>query len=1837
MKKFTFCFILLCATLEFLSAQVNFTARNQVTPYTLRFRAGVNLGYYPLWGNQQLADIAAGNPVTNQIGVGARAMRQGLYEEVLENFGYNLVEGDFNHYDGLNLSNGEAVAILGGPAPWHKDNTFYCPGESSNLFANLYTPTWDGGLNGTPYNDNNYWAAYLYKVVTQYKDDVRFWEIWNEPGLDFGACGWRAPGDPICNWWDRDPLPCEYILKAPVEHYVRTLRIAWDVIKTVDPDSYVCLGSVGYQAMLDAVLRNTDNPNGGGVTAEYPYGGGAYFDVVTMHTYPHFDGSTVNFNQNVFARHSDRAADGVFLFRDTYQAILNNYGYNGVTFPKKEWIITEANAPRNSYPAGQYFAGEVAQRNYIQKAFIVAKLERIGSFHVYQLFDRQTSQAANYEFDEMGLYKTVDVPPGVGPFGQQINDEGKAFKTVSDLIYPTDYDAVETAKMGLTPNGAVRGYAFKRPNGQFVYALWARTQTDLSEAASATYSFPASMGLSSLVRHNWDWGYSQATTTVGTTGIQLNSTPVFFVGGSAAPVCAISGSITQVVCNNNGTPAISTDDTWTFSLNMSNSGPCGTGYTVAGGATGTGSYNVARSFGPFSISSGARTLTITDNANPTATFTITQAPPSTCSNGGACTLASSVSNIQCNNNGTPNITTDDTYTFSVTVTSTGTCGSTWIEAGGLSGNYGVARAFGPFPISGGNRVLTINDVTNTSATTTATAVAPTPCSTPTTCAIIGAAATTDCNNNGTPLNAADDTYTITIVANASGNCSTGYAISATGIADVATYGQPKVIGPFPISGGNKVLTLRDNANFASTATLTAVAPPTCSGTGNTCTNNLLSNPGFESGLTGWNTGTGITTATGGNGGSAGAVSHCTNGQRIWQTVAGVGGTAYTFQAFARTNGTQATGTLALKFMNSSFTPLLQQFSPIVALGTYSSFSVNGTAPAGTAFIEVSILKETGAGCLVIDDVCVGASGTNPNPSITFTLCPAQISVAAASGTNSAIVTYPTPTATATNCATAVSVVRTSPANTASGSSFPVGTTNVIWTATCGTATATCSFTVTVTPNNPNPTVAFATCPTNITVNAAAGATTAVATYATPTATAANCNTAPSVVRTSPANTASGSSFPIGTTNVVWTATCGTATATCSFTVTVIGSNPTTCTNNQLSNAGFESQFFALWSVDNSTTTTQIAGGANGSATAASICTNGTRIYQTKPAVPGRLYNLEAYAKQANGAASGTLVLKFLNSSWTPLFSDFGGINSTTTNFNLYTVSEVAPVGTAFVEVSVLKQSGAGCLIVDDICLTDGATPCAITATASAPVCNNNGTPNITTDDTFTFSVTVNSTGACGTGWNGPGGVTGTYGVARQFGPIPISQGDQNIVIFDNGSPIATAAMATVSVVAPAACSNGGCTISTVAQNKVCNNAGTNTNPADDTWTFDLVVTGTGTCGTTWSATNAFTTGSFSLNTPRTSVGLPISAGPVTFTVISGSATQSVTVTPPATCSTGNACTVSATATSIICSNNGTPTNPADDTYTFTLNPTSAGACGPNFTIAGEAGGAYGFSSVRGPYPISAGNKSLTLVDFQNPTSTFTLTVPAPPTCSGGGNGAIDLSLTAAASPQNPGIWANTVITLTITNAGPQQATGVIVQTPAQSTAAFSNVLAYSSHTASGGTYDAWLGTWNVGTLAAGQSRTLTYNAFTKTATSIPFFAQVNAAGQTDGDSQPNNNTTGVPAQDDEARVNINSPLALQSGDKSQLSEQELADAFVLYPNPAGETTYLSVEPYLKKQVQISVVNQLGKVVDTEQIDELKTNILEIDLSNYENGIYFVQITTSGHRTITKKLIVARMY
>ena len=103
---------------------------------------------------------------------------------------------------------------------------------------------------------------------------------------------------------------------------------------------------------------------------------------------------------------------------------------------------------------------------------------------------------------------------------------------------------------------------------------------------------------------------------------------------------------------------------------------------------------------------------------------------------------------------------------------------------------------------------------------------------------------------------------------------------------------------------------------------------------------------------------------------------------------------------------------------------------------------------------------------------------------------------------------------------------------------------------------------------------------------------------------------------------------------------------------------------------------------------------------------------------------------------------------------------------------------------------------------------------------------------------------------------------------------------------------------------------------------------------------------------------------------------------------------------GGACglTISTQVSNKVCNNNGTPNNPNDDTFTFTLGVTATGTGAMWGVTGGGQTIGYGESATYGPYPISDGTVSFNLVDVDNPSCVKGFSVNPPNTCSNGGGG-----------------------------------------------------------------------------------------------------------------------------------------------------------------------------------------------------------------------------------------------
>lgn len=325
----------------------------------------------------------------------------------------------------------------------------------------------------------------------------------------------------------------------------------------------------------------------------------------------------------------------------------------------------------------------------------------------------------------------------------------------------------------------------------------------------------------------------------------------------------------------------------------------------------------------------------------------------------------------------------------------------------------------------------------------------------------------------------------------------------------------------------------------------------------------------------------------------------------------------------------------------------------------SGVTNGGLFPIGTTNVSYDV---TDAGGNVVSCAFTVTINDTENPVITN--CPANIVVSNDANVCGANVSWANLTFT-DNCPNGII---TQTAGVANGGLFPVGTTNVSYTATDASGnTATCSFTVTVNDTE-NPVIS--NCPANMNLNAAANQCGAVANWTNPTV-SDNCSGA-SISQT--AGLANGALFPLGTTTVTYTATDAAGNSVvCYFTVTVTDNTAPTIVGCP-ANINLTSVAGACSAVANWTTP--------------SVTDNcaGATIIQTAGNSNGTLFAL------------GTTTVTYLA-------TDANG-NTATCSFTVTVTDNVAPVI-------------AGC--PSNIVLTNGAGLCGAIATWTNPTASDNCT------------------------------------------------------------------------------------------------------------------------------------------------------------------------------------------------------------------------------------------------------------------------------------------------------------------------------------------------------------------------------------------------------------------------------------------------------------------------------------------------------------------------------------
>jgi len=246
------------------------------------------------------------------------------------------------------------------------------------------------------------------------------------------------------------------------------------------------------------------------------------------------------------------------------------------------------------------------------------------------------------------------------------------------------------------------------------------------------------------------------------------------------------------------------------------------------------------------------------------------------------------------------------------------------------------------------------------------------------------------------------------------------------------------------------------------------------------------------------------------------------------------------------------------------------------------------------------------------------------------------------------------------------------------------------------------------------------------------------------------------------------------------------------------------------------------------------------------------------------------------------------------------------------------------------------------------------------------------------------------------------------------------------------------------------------------------------------------------------------------------------------------------------------------------------------------------------------------------------------------------------------------------------LTFHLSNKGTSTATGIVVDLDFSNLDYTNNY--YTLVLANKGTYGYGSGNWAIPELNAGESTAINFNwILGADHTAAQVFGQVINADQTDTDSSPNNNTTKIPLEDDEAGMSIamndgiaptiflNAPVENVTGDFkieiyfSAPVQGLTANDFVLqngeiiglYDNPSQQYYSMDVRPISVGEIKISlpantvqdydgnpntvsneVVVNLGLPGDYVDLSlELTASDTEIDL--FDNVVYTLKIQNDG--------------
>ena len=287
--------------------------------------------------------------------------------------------------------------------------------------------------------------------------------------------------------------------------------------------------------------------------------------------------------------------------------------------------------------------------------------------------------------------------------------------------------------------------------------------------------------------------------------------------------CSLTASVSNILCDDNGSGNIPGDDTFTAELLVSGQNT-GTMWTSIGGLF-SGSFGTSQSLGSFPIIGGDVTIIVQDNVTPGCEDTIVITAPPSCSD--PCIIVFDSLAVSCDDNGTLTDPLDDFYSISIVpgVILPGPADSFLVLVNGsVSGTFAYSDvALLTLPADGTTPLITLQDVDEPLCSAQQSIGPLVPCDEA--CTLDVVVSNIICDNGGTGSDDADDTFSFDVFATGQ-NTATGWQ-STNGLIS-GSYGITQTFGPFAVSGGDLLLIIQDNTTGYCVDTVTVPAPPACS-------------------------------------------------------------------------------------------------------------------------------------------------------------------------------------------------------------------------------------------------------------------------------------------------------------------------------------------------------------------------------------------------------------------------------------------------------------------------------------------------------------------------------------------------------------------------------------------------------------------------------------------------------------------------------------------------------------------------------------------------------------------------------------------------------------------------------------------------------------------------------------------------------------------------------------------------------------------------------------------------------------------------------------------------